>query len=409
MTQKIIWLINQYASTPQTGMGGRHYYLARELAKQGHKVYLIAASYTHLLRHPPSVEQAYENHPVEGFNLIWIKMPGYAEAHSKKRILNWFSFAWKLRGLKVFIPDSPDTILYSSPSLVGFLGAKYLARHYSARLAFEVRDIWPLTLVELGGYSSRHLFIRFLQWIEDKAYRDADVVISNLKKSVDHMVVRGMPLHKFFWIPNGVSVDEVAHARPLSSVVQEQIPKNKFIVGYAGTLGLANAMNVFVEAAEILKAVEEIAFVIVGDGKERQSLQALARKKNISNLHFIDPVSKSEVQSMLALFDVCYLGWNDDALYRFGIAPNKIPEYLYSGRPILHSFSGECDSVVEAKAGLTVQAENSQAVAEAVMKLYRMSASERETLGSNGRRYVLEHHEYGNLAKKLTQALLGDK
>ena len=409
MTQKIVWLINQYASTPQTGMGGRHYYLARELAKQGHKVYLIAASYTHLLRHPPSVEQAYENHPAEGFNLIWIKMPDYAEAHSKKRILNWFSFAWRLRGLKGFIPDSPDTILYSSPSLVGFLGAKYLARHYSARLAFEVRDIWPLTLVELGGYSSRHLFIRFLQWIEDKAYCDADVVISNLKKSVDHMVVRGMPLHKFFWIPNGVSVDEVAHARPLSSVVQEQIPKNKFIVGYAGTLGLANAMNVFVEAAEILKAVEEIAFVIVGDGKERQSLQALARKKNISNLHFIDPVSKSEVQSMLALFDVCYLGWNDDALYRFGIAPNKIPEYLYSGRPILHSFSGECDSVVEAKAGLTVQAENSQAVAEAVMKLYRMSASERETLGSNGRRYVLEHHEYGNLAKKLTQALLGDK
>ena len=409
MTQKIVWLINQYASTPQTGMGGRHYYLARELAKQGHKVYLIAASYTHLLRHPPSVEQAYENHPVEGFNLIWIKIPRYAEVHSKKRILNWFSFAWKLRGLKGFIPDSPDTILYSSPSLVGFLGAKYLARHYSARLAFEVRDIWPLTLVELGGYSSRHLFIRFLQWIEDKAYCDADVVISNLKKSVDHMVVRGMPLHKFFWIPNGVSVDEVAHARPLSSVVQEQIPKNKFIVGYAGTLGLANAMNVFVEAAEILKAVEEIAFVIVGDGKERQALQTLARKKEIASLHFIDPVSKSEVQSMLALFDVCYLGWNDDALYRFGIAPNKIPEYLYSGRPILHSFSGECDSVVEAKAGLTVQAANSQAVAEAVMKLYRMSASERETLGSNGRRYVLEHHEYGNLAKKLTQALLGDK
>ncbi|MFT7467582.1 MAG: glycosyltransferase involved in cell wall biosynthesis [Candidatus Pseudothioglobus sp.] len=409
MTQKIIWLINQYASTPQTGMGGRHYYLARELAKQGHKVYLIAASYTHLLRHPPSVEQPYENHSVEGFNLIWIKMPDYAEAHSKKRIFNWFSFAWKLRGLKGFVPDSPDTILYSSPSLVGFLGAKYLARHYSARLAFEVRDIWPLTLVELGGYSSRHLFVRFLQWIEDKAYRDADVVISNLKKSVDHMVVRGMPLHKFFWIPNGVSVDEVAYARPLSSVVQEQIPQNKFIVGYAGTLGLANAMNVFVEAAEILKAVEEIAFVIVGDGKERQSLQALMHKKNIGNLHFIDPVSKPEVQSMLALFDVCYLGWNNDALYRFGIAPNKIPEYLYSGRPILHSFSGECDSVVEAKAGLTVQAENSQAVAEAVMKLYRMSASERETLGSNGRRYVLEHHEYGNLAKKLTQALLGDK
>lgn len=409
MARKTIWLINQYASTPETGMGGRHYYLARELAKQGHKVYLVAASYTHLLRHPPSVEQTYEIQSIEGFNFVWIRMPGYAEAHSKKRIFNWFLFAWKLRGLKNYISSSPDVILYSSPSLVGFLGAKYLARHYSVRLAFEVRDIWPLTLVELGGYSSKHLFIRFLQWVEDKAYRDADVVISNLKKSVDHMVFRGMPLQKFFWIPNGISVDEVAHARPLSAVAQEQVPGNKFVVGYAGTLGLANAMVFFVQAAEALKAVEGIAFVIVGDGKEKQSLQALARERNIDNLYFIDPISKSEVQSMLALFDVCYLGWNNDALYRFGIAPNKIPEYLYSGRPILHSFSGECDSVVEANAGLTVQAENPQAVAGAILKLYRMSGSEREALGNNGRRYVLEHHEYGNLAKKLTRALFGDK
>ena len=409
MTKKTIWLINQYASTPETGMGGRHYYLARELAKQGYSVYLIAASYTHLLRHPPSIEKSYEVHSVEGFNFVWVRLPNYPEAHSKKRIFNWFAFSWKLRGLKRVIPDQPDAILYSSPSLIGFLGAQYLASHYGARLAFEVRDIWPLTLVELGGYSPKHPFIRFLQWIEDRAYREASVVVSNLKKLVDHMVARGMPDNKFFWIANGISVEEVTRALPLNPIAQEKLPANKFVIGYVGTLGLANAMSDFVEAAEILKDIEEIAFVVVGDGGERKSLQKLARTKDISNLHFIDPIPKAEVQSMLASFDACYLGWNNDPLYRFGIAPNKIPEYLYSGRPIIHSFSGECDSVGEAKAGLTVQAENPKAIADAILRLYRMSPPERETLGSNGRRYALENHEYASLAKKLTQALFGDK
>ena len=86
MQGKTIWIINQYASTPETGMGGRHYHMARELVKQGHKVYLVAASYTHLLRKPPKVEQSYQVQPIEDFNFVWMKMPYYDNAHSIKRI-----------------------------------------------------------------------------------------------------------------------------------------------------------------------------------------------------------------------------------------------------------------------------------------------------------------------------------
>ena len=80
-------------------MGGRHYNLARELAKQGYKVYLVAASYTHILREPPKVGHSYEVQTMEGFNFVWVKMPRYDNAHSKIRIFSWFWFAWKLRGL----------------------------------------------------------------------------------------------------------------------------------------------------------------------------------------------------------------------------------------------------------------------------------------------------------------------
>ncbi|WP_090496569.1 glycosyltransferase family 4 protein [Pseudomonas borbori] len=410
MTRKTVWIINQYASTPETGMGGRHYYLARELTKQGYKVYLIAASYTHLLRHPPSIEQAYEIQPIEGFNFVWVKLPAYLEAHSKKRIFNWFAFSWKLRGLKSVIPDPPEAILYSSPSLVGYLGAKYLASYYRARLAFEVRDIWPLTLVELGGYSSKHPFIRFLQWVEDKAYREADVVLSNLKNSVTHMVARGMSRDKFSWIPNGFSMDEVAEKQALSQATCGQLPDGKFVVGYAGTMGLANALDSLVQAADILKNNVDIAVVLVGSGKEKNNLKQLVGEKNLSNVYFVDAIPKAQIQSVLNCFDVCFIGLTGDPLFRFGVSPNKLFDYFYSAKPVIYAIeSGEYTPVTDSQSGVQIPAENPQAIADAILKLYRMSASEREVLGNNGRRYAQENHEYGNLAKKLTRVLFGDK
>lgn len=408
--KKTIWLINQYASTPETGMGGRHYYLARELAKQGYSVYLIAASYTHLLRHPPRVDQAYEILPMEGFNFVWVKMPSYAGAHSKKRIFNWFAFAWKLRGLKSVLADSPDAILYSSPSLVGFLGAKYLASYYKARLAFEVRDIWPLTLVELGGYSPKHPFIRFLQWVEDKAYREADFVFSNLKNSVDHMVERGMAQGKFTWVANGFSMDEVAKKQGLNSAASEQLPKDKFVVGYTGTFGLANALDSLILAADIVKANTDIVVVLVGEGKEKKSLERLVEEKELSNVRFVNAIPKVQIQSMLNHFDACFIGLTGDPLFRFGVSPNKLFDYFYSGKPIIYAIeSGEYTPVADSQSGIQIPAENPEAIADAILTLYRMSASEREALGNNGRCYAQENHEYGSLAKKLTQALFGDK
>ena len=128
-TQKTIWLINQYASTPETGMGGRHYYLAKELAKQGHKVYLIGASFNHLLREPPKLDNAFKIEEIEEFQFVWVKVPSYKEAHSKKRVLNWFKFAWQLLKLPKVIADKPDVILASSPSLNSILlGPLYLLK-----------------------------------------------------------------------------------------------------------------------------------------------------------------------------------------------------------------------------------------------------------------------------------------
>lgn len=405
---KTVWIINQYASTPSTGVGGRHYYMAREMAKHGYTVYVIGSSSQHLLREKPVIHADFRIEEVEGFKFVWVKMPEYEDAHSKQRALNWFIFPWRIRKLAEFIKDKPDAILSSSPSLLSFIGAQRLAKKMRARLVFEVRDIWPLTLTELGGFSSSHPFIRLMQWVEDKAYRDANAVISNLKSSVEHMSSRGLDPCKFTWVPNGFSLHEVNQKVPLNAVAIDQLPREKFIVGYTGTLGVANALDTLIEAADRLKDHADIAFVLVGAGKEKTALKGLVDAKGLENVFFVDPIPKPEIQSMLNRFDACYIGLTKDPLFRFGVSPNKLFDYLYSGRPIIYGIdSGEYRPVLEARAGLQVPAQDAEVLAEAVMSLYKLPPAERAQMGENGRKAALEQYEYGQLAEKLAGVLFG--
>jgi len=135
---KTVWIINQYASTPEKGMGGRHYYMAREMAKLGYNVYIIGSAKHHLLSEKPVVKDDFLLEKVDGFKFVWVKMPDYEDAHSKQRALNWFVFSWRLRKLEKFIKDKPDVILNSSPSLLSFIGAQRLAKKMRARLVFGV-------------------------------------------------------------------------------------------------------------------------------------------------------------------------------------------------------------------------------------------------------------------------------
>ncbi|WP_425918249.1 glycosyltransferase family 4 protein [Acinetobacter sp. TSRC1-2] len=405
-TNRTIWIINQYSSTPETGIAGRSYYLSDELSKLGFKVYLIAASNHHLLRLPKLLDSEYLIENInDNFSFVWVNTLKYEEAHSKKRVLNWFRFSHKVKKISSFIKEKPDVILFSSPSPIGSLGATYLSKYFKVPFIFEVRDIWPLTLVELGGYSENHPFIRFMQWIEDRAYKKSKYVFSNLFNAVEHLKSRGFSSEKFHWIPNGISLAEVSDKEDLEIDILEKIPKNKFIIGYTGTLGVANAMDDLIEAANIIPINNNIHFVIVGSGKEKEILIRQAKSLNLDNITFIDSIPKKQIQSILALFDICYIGWKKNSLYRFGIAPNKLPEYLYSKKPIIHAFSGKGDLVTQANAGIIVEAENPKAIAEGIMNIYNLTNTQREKLGENGQNFVIENLTYKKIAKKIVNII----
>lgn len=400
-----VWIINQYAATPNYGVAGRHYYIGKELVKMGYEVCVFSSAQTHLLRSLPSIEGQFKIEDSEGLRFYWLKMPFYAHAHSKMRIRNWFLFPLKIIFLAKKIASKPDAIVYSSPSLVGFLGAELLSKIYGCRLIFEVRDIWPLTFCEIGGYTGNNPFIRFLQWVEDRAYRVSDAVVSNLVNSVDHMVSRGMDRRKFNWIPNGFLKEEAENPEPLDLLIKKEIPVGKFVVGYAGTLGAANALYSFLDAAKMLES-RGVEFVIAGGGKEEKALFAYAQQHEIKNVRFLGVVAKSQVQSLLKCFDVCYIGLSNDPLFRFGVSPNKLFDYFSASKPVIYAIdSGEYSPVTSAEAGLHIRPEDPEAIAEAVNLLKSLPRAQLEKMGDNGRKFAAHNHEYHSLAEKMSRVI----
>jgi len=396
--KKNIWIINEYAGSPYHGMEFRHYYMGKELVKLGNSVTVISSSYSHLFKNLPKHRR--EN--IDGVDYLWLKMFDYGQSHDKKRVLKWFYFMFKI----FFLPFSlkkPDVIIVSPMAPFPIFPSWILSKFYSAKLIYEVKDIWPLSLIELGGFSTSHPFIRFMSWFEKFALKKSDVIVSNLQNYGEH-IKKDVGLDKdFVWISNGVDLEELQQIEPLTDDIKSKIPNDRFIIGYTGTIGVANDMQSFCEAAVLLKEYKEILFVLVGSGQEKKKL--IKNYGNMENIMFIDSIPKRQIQSVLSLFDVCFLGWNKEKLYKYGTSANKLFDYMYSGKPILNAYCGAGDLVQIANCGVSVEAQNSNAIADGILKLFKMDIASRENLGKNGQKYVLEYFTYEKLGIKLEKLL----
>jgi glycosyltransferase involved in cell wall biosynthesis len=400
---RVIWIVNQYAGSPRHGMEYRHYHLAKAMAGRGHRVVVITGTRSHLFTRPPEVTRPFTLETIDGVTYCWVSGPRYERAISLGRILNMAAFALRLERLPVDKLPRPDAILVSSPSLFPLPVAARWANRFGARFAFEVRDIWPLTLRELGGLSTHHPLVLLMQRLEDFGYRRADAVVSVLPAATGHMVSRGMDPAKFHYLPNGIELDgRPADAAP-PEIVREAIRPGAFTVGFVGTLGRANVLETLIDAARLLQG-DGVEVVVVGHGPEREQLEA--RAKGVANVTFVGPVPKEQVGPAIALFDACYVGYRRSSLYRFGVSPNKLYEYMAAGRPVLFAADAANQPVQEADCGRTVAPEDPAALADAIRSLAAASPDERARLGANARAYVAERHDYARLGERLAEVLL---
>lgn len=397
-----VWVINHYASTLQTGFGGRWYYLSKEMASMGHHVRLFASANHHLLKNKPDlgVESILEEKH-DGFSFVWLKTKNYKNAHSKlERLYSEFHFQKTIKSLHNKFEEKPDVIVYSSPSLVGYNGAYILSKKIGCKLIFDIRDLWPLTLIEMG-VSKYHPFIIYLSYLEKKAYNSCSHIISNWPYAINYIKKYGIIESKFDWIPNGFSISEFLDPVELDKEIIRLIPNDKFIIGYTGTLGHANALESFIKAASLLKRNKNIVFMIVGSGKEKQNLVNQADKLGCSNILFLDSIDKKKIPSLLNYFSACYVGFLDIGLYKYGSSLTKLPEYLASNKPIIYASSSIFQPIKEYKAGITIPAEKPDQIAQAILELYSLDESSRQLMGINAHSAAVSNYEYKILANRL--------
>ncbi len=260
--------------------------------------------------------------------------------------------------------------------------------------------------MELGGMSKFHPFILAMQHAENFAYKNAHQVVSMLPNTQEHMVAHGLDLKKWHYIPNGFVEEEWQNPKPLTTELdaffRELRLKYTKVVGYTGTFGLANALEALIEVAAL---VPQTAIVLVGKGPEKEALLEKVARLSLNNVFILDSVSKSLIPALLSHFDILYIGLQSQPLFRFGISPNKLIDYMRAGKPIIHAIDAGNDMVKTLNCGISIAPEQPQLLAEAIGNLSLKSEAELIEMGSRGRDYVIQNHDYKVLAERFLEVM----
>jgi glycosyltransferase involved in cell wall biosynthesis len=230
-----------------------------------------------------------------------------------------------------------------------------------------------------------------------------------LPKTMEHMTQHGMKPEKFVYVPNGVDVaewcdqpgslpDEHRHAISILKT------KGHFLVGYAGAHGLANVLGHFIDAAYQLQEYP-VTFVLVGQGPEKGKLIEKVQSRKQTNVVFLPPVEKKVMPALLREMDVLYIGLKGDPLFRFGVSPNKLMDYLMSAKPVIYAIQSGNDMVAESGSGISIPPEKPEEIVQATLKLMHLSEEDRTEMGQKGKAYILANHDYRVLAKEFIASL----
>ena len=405
-----ILYINHYAGSPYHGMEYRPYFLSKEWTNAGHTVRVVASDKSHIRNRQPCLgRDSIRVEMIEGIQYTWFKTYPY-NGNGIRRAINMCSFVHRLyRHANILADDfKPDVVIASSTYPMDIWPAHRIAKICNAKLVFEVHDLWPLTPIELGGMSPRHPFIILVQAAETYAYKHADSVVSILPKVQKYVVNKGLALDKLHIIPNGVDMNGWPSTAPylpsdVKNTLEEITRAGRAIVGYAGNHGISNSLDTLLHTAQVMRN-EPVSFILVGNGPEKDGLKRFAKNERLSNVYFFDAISREQIPALLQFFDIAFIGWRRHPLYRFGIAPNKLIDYMMAARPILHAVEAGNDLVEEANCGLTVAPESAEAAADGIRALIRLSTSERKVIGERGKEYVLKNLAYPILSERFLSA-----
>lgn len=365
---------------------------------------VIITSDSNQLAEVPTLDRPYLIQEIDGLQLCWIRTMKYGVAKSLRRIVSWLDFEWRLWRLPKRQLPVPDVVVVSSLSLLTVLNGFMLRRRYQCRLVLEIRDIWPLTITEEGGFSRWNPLVLGLGVIEKLGYQYADAIVGTMPNLGEHVAaVLGFP-KRTHCIPMGVdeaalSVGDVLPA----DYVEKHIPKDKFVVTHAGTIGITNALDTLLDCAESMQQNTEVHFLVVGEGDLRAHYQQ--KYAHLPNLSFAPRVPKQMVQSVLSHCDLLYFSVHVSKVWEYGQSLNKVIDYMLSGKPVVASYTGYPSMINEADCGNYVPAGDVAALRGEILRYVAMDAAQRDAIGRRGREWILANRRYETLAQNYLSIL----
>jgi glycosyltransferase involved in cell wall biosynthesis len=393
-----VWYVSKYVAPPGKGSAsGRGYLLMKELARSGDRVVIITSDSNELAQ-VPVLDRPYMHQSIDGMDLWWVRTLKYQVAKSARRILSWMDFEWRIFRMPKKELPTPDVLVVSSLSLLTILNGFLLRRRYGCRLVFEIRDIWPLTLTEEGGFRPSNPFVMLLAMIEWLGYRYSDAIVGTMPNLGEHVNKVLGHVRPVSCVPMGF--DEQVHAEVLplpAGYVADYIPEGKFIVAHVGSMGISNALDTFLECALQLRDRTNIHFLLVGDGDLRVAYQR--RYGHLPNISFGVKVRKEIVQSVLQRCDLLYFATHVSEVWRYGQSLNKMIDYMLSGKPILASHTGFPSMINEADCGRFVPSGDVKALKNEIVRMTAMTPEARAEMGQRGRQWILAHRNYRALAR----------
>jgi len=374
-----LWLINQFANTPDLPGHTRQYEVAAGLVRLGWRVGVFASDFNltqRCYRRLRFLSLVASERPA-GIRWIWLWVSPYRQ-NNWKRQLNMLSFSLHL--LLRLLPAAllgrlsgraPDLILASSPQLPAAFTCLWIARLSGIPFVLEVRDLWPQVLIDQGGKTPDSPMVRLLGWMERQLYSNAHTVVVLAQGAERYVRERGA--RRTAWLPNGPDL-ELFSAQPLSP------DQATFTVLYAGAHGDANALENVIEAARLLERRNSpVRFQFIGDGPEKQALIQLSA--GLKTVAFNDPVPKAEIPARMAQADAILLSLRDVPLFRYGVSPNKLYDAYAIGRPVITTVAGAINAEVENhRLGVTAEPGDPQALADVILRLAQTPRAEREAM-----------------------------
>ncbi len=384
---RILFLCQYFPPEPGAPAARVHEH-AREWARLGHEVTVVCG-----LPHYPAGVVAPEyrgrllaEERVDGVRVLRCWLYATPNRGVLRRSLSFATFLASATLAALFRGGRADVVCATSPQLLCGLAGWLAAALRRRPFVFEVRDLWPQQIVDLGVIT-HPLVIGPLRALEGFLYRRARAVVTVAPATTEELAGRGVPREKLHTIPNGIDLEFFRPGPRENAVRREHCGGADFVALYIGAHGLSQGLEVVVDAAERLCARRDIRFVLAGDGARRDAVAALAREKGLENITFLPAQPKALMPEFYAAADVCLVPLLRRGVFLTNI-PSKMFEIMACARPMILGALGQARALMEeAGAGVAVPPEDGAALAGAVAALAD-DPDRRAALGAAGRRHA---------------------